>query len=134
MNEGFNLLKRHIDALGARWGIVSEEAFRSGIRGLIGKELGLKVEKWVKWDAEGYVFGHQANVDVDVAIRDDKTVLVEVKSRVNRADVYVFKRKAELYEKVEKRKPDKLIMITPYVDEDALESAKKFKIEVYTKV
>jgi len=56
MNAGFNLLRRHIDALGARWGLVSEAAFKEG---LIGKELGLMVEKWVKRDTEGYVFGRR---------------------------------------------------------------------------
>lgn len=57
MIEGFNLLRRHIDALGAR-GIISQQAFREGLRGVAEKELGLRVEKWVRWDEDGYVFGH----------------------------------------------------------------------------
>jgi len=28
MNEGFSLLRRHIDALGARWGFMAEEVFK----------------------------------------------------------------------------------------------------------
>jgi len=40
-------------------------------------------------------------VDVDVAISDEKTILVKVKSRVRPSDVYTFKRKAELCEKLE---------------------------------
>ncbi|MEM2561534.1 MAG: DUF3782 domain-containing protein, partial [Candidatus Bathyarchaeia archaeon] len=100
MIEGFNLLRRHIDALGARWGIISEKAFREGLRGIIEKELGLRVEKWVKWDGEGYVFGHPCTIDVDVAVRDAKIILIEVKSHVSRADAHAFKCKAEFYEKV----------------------------------
>jgi hypothetical protein len=45
MNKGFQLINRRIDTLGARWGIMSEEAFREGLRGLLEKELGFKIEK-----------------------------------------------------------------------------------------
>ena len=134
MIEGFNLLRRHIDALGARWGIISEQAFREGLRGIVEKELGLKVEKWVKLDVEGYVFGYPSMVDVDIAVHDEKLILVEIKSHASKSDVYVFKRKVELYEKTEGRKPSRLLIITPYIDEDAVELAGKFQIEVYTKV
>jgi len=34
MNEGFQLLRRHIDALGARWGLLAEESFRAGMVGV----------------------------------------------------------------------------------------------------
>jgi len=40
-------------------------------------------------------------VDVDVAISDEKTIMVEVKSHVRPSDVYTFKRKTELCEKLE---------------------------------
>ncbi|MEM3745653.1 MAG: DUF3782 domain-containing protein [Candidatus Bathyarchaeia archaeon] len=131
MLEGFNLLRRHIDALGARWGIISEQAFREGLRGVAEKELGLKIEKWVRWDGDGYVFGHPSTIDVDVAVRDDKIILIEVKSHISRADAHAFKRKAEFYEKVEGKKPSRLIIVTPYADEDAIETAKQLQIEVY---
>jgi len=45
MIKGFELVERHISALGARWGLISEEAFREGLKGLLEKELGLKVER-----------------------------------------------------------------------------------------
>ncbi|MEM2363685.1 MAG: DUF3782 domain-containing protein [Candidatus Nezhaarchaeales archaeon] len=134
MMEGFNLLKRHIDALGARWGLLSEQAFREGLRSLIEKEFGFKVEKWVRWDGEGYVHGHPSDVDVDIAVHDEKIILIEIKSHVGRSDVSTFKRKAEFYERVEGRKPDRLLIVTPYADEKALETAKQLQIEVYTGV
>ncbi|MEM2213257.1 MAG: DUF3782 domain-containing protein [Candidatus Nezhaarchaeales archaeon] len=134
MITGFDLLKRHIDALGARWGLLSERAFKEGLRSLVEKEFGFKVEKWVKWDGEGYVHGHPSDVDVDVAVHDGKVVLVEVKSHVGRPDVSTFKRKAEFYERAEGRKPYRLIIVTPYADESALETAKQLQIEVYTGV
>ncbi|MEM2438837.1 MAG: hypothetical protein QW093_05860, partial [Candidatus Bathyarchaeia archaeon] len=55
----------------------------------------------------------------------------EVKSHISRADAYAFKRKAEFYEKVEGKKPSRLIIVTPYADEDAIETAKQLQIEVY---
>ena len=44
MLKGFELIRRHLDALDARWGIMSEEAFREGLKGLLKEELGLEVE------------------------------------------------------------------------------------------
>ena len=134
MNRGFELLRRHIDALGARWGMLSEQAFREGLKGLIEKEFGLRVEKWVRRDDEGYVFGYPSDVDVDVAVHNGRVILVEVKSHVGRGDVYVFKRKAEFYEMAEGRKPARLIIVTHYADEDALEAARSLQVEVYTKL
>jgi len=131
MMEGFNLLRRHIDALGARWGLLSERAFKEGLRSLIEREFGFRVERWVRWDSEGYVHGHPSDIDIDIAVHDEKIILVEVKSHVGRPDVSTFKRKAEFYERVEGRKPDRLIIVTPYADENALETAKQLQIEVY---
>ncbi|MCX8204978.1 MAG: DUF3782 domain-containing protein [Candidatus Nezhaarchaeota archaeon] len=132
--KGFNLIRRHIDALGARWGMLSERAFREGLKGLIEKELGLQVEKWVRRDEEGYVHGHPSVVDLDVAVSDRKLVLIEVKSHVDLPDVSTFKRKAEFYERVEKRRPDRLVIVTPYADEEALEAARQLQVEIYTGV
>ena len=48
---------------------------------------------------------YPSQVDIDVAISDEKTILVEVKSHVRQSDVYTFKRKAELYEKLKAGNP-----------------------------
>ena len=133
MNRGFQLLRRHIDALGARWGMISEEAFREGLRGIL-EELGLKVERWIHFDREGMVFGYPSQIEINVAIKDGRIILVELSSHVRASDVYIFKRKAEFYEKVAKRKPDRLLMITPFADPQALELARKLGIQIYTKV
>jgi len=134
MNEGFSLLRRNLEALGARWGLMAEDAFKEGLRGLLEKEVGLAVSRWTSFDDDGTVFGYPCIVDVDVAIRDGKTILVEVKSHVNASDVYTFKRKAELYERKTGQKPARLIMVTPYTDDKAREAALKHNIEIYTKV
>jgi hypothetical protein len=134
MNRGFELIERHISALGARWGLMAESAFRESLRGLLEKELGFRVEKWKAYDETGIVFGYPSEVEIDVTISDGKLILIEVSSHVRASDVLQFRRKAELYEKLSGRRPDRLIMVTPYVDEKALEAARRLEIEVYTKV
>ena len=134
MVKGFELVERHISAIGARWGIMSEEAFREGLKGLLEKEFKLKVERWTGFDGEGLVYGYPCQVEVDVAIHNKKIVLVEVKSHIRASDVYTFKRKAELYMKLTGKKPDRLLIVTPYAEDKALEAAKNLNIEVYTKI
>jgi hypothetical protein len=134
MNRSFMLVERHISALGTRWGLMSEEAFREGIKGLVERELGFKVERWVKFDGEGFVYGYPSQVEVDVAIHDERLILMEVKSHVRASDIYIFRRVAEFYEKVEGRKPARLIMVTPYADEKVMEASLRLGIEVYTKI
>jgi len=53
MNKGFEAINRLISALGARWGVMTEEAVREGLKKLITKEFGYKVERWRKFDGEG---------------------------------------------------------------------------------
>lgn len=134
MNRSFMLVERHISALDTRWGLMSEEAFREGIKGLVERELGFKVERWVKFDGEGFVYGYPSQVEVDVAIHDERLILMEVKSHVRASDIYIFRRVAEFYEKVEGRKPARLIMVTPYADEKVMEASLRLGIEVYTKI
>ncbi|MEM3111014.1 MAG: DUF3782 domain-containing protein [Candidatus Caldarchaeum sp.] len=134
MARGFELMNRHLNALGARWGIMAESAFREGLRGVLERELGLVVERWTAYDEDGYVYGYPSAVDIDVAVRDGKTILVEVKSHVRRSDVNEFRRKAEFYGLKTGKTAERKVIVTPYVEEEALEAAKQLEIEVYTKV
>jgi hypothetical protein len=134
MVKGFDLVNRHISALGARWGIMTEDAFREGLRGILEKEFGVKVERWVARDEDGMVYGFSSVIEIDIAIKDGKTMLIEISSSVDRSKVAAFLRKAKLYEKKTGIKPERLIMVTPYADEDAIEAAKEVNIEIYTKV
>jgi hypothetical protein len=134
MIRGFELVERHISALGARWGLMAEDAFRESLRGLLERELGFRVEKWKAYDEAGIVFGYPSEVEVDVTVSDEKLILIEVSSHVRASDVLQFRRKAELYEKKAGKRPDRLIMVTPYIDEKALEAAKQLGVEAYTRV
>jgi len=132
MNRGFDRLQRRLDALGARWGIMSEAAFREGLRGVVEEELGLRVERWTAYDGEGKVFGFSSEVEVDVAVKDGRVILIEITSHAKASDVILFKRKAELYAKKEGRRPDRLVIITPYAEEDAKKVAERLGVEIYT--
>ncbi len=134
MMRGFDLVNSHISALGARWGMMAEDAFREGLRGILEKELGLKVERWTARDDEGIVYGYASVIEVDVAVKDGKILLIEVSSRISPSDVAAFVRKAELYEKETGTRPDRLIMVTPYAEEKAVEAALKLGVEIYTRV
>ncbi|MEM3123686.1 MAG: DUF3782 domain-containing protein [Nitrososphaerota archaeon] len=134
MKTGFILINRHLDAIGARWGIMAESAFREGLRGVLEKEIGLSVEKWTSYDEEGVVYGYPSVVDIDIAIKDGKTILVEVKSHVRRSDVTEFRKKIEFYSLKTGKTPERKLIITPYAEDEALEAAKHLDIEVYTRV
>jgi hypothetical protein len=134
MMRGFDAMNRRISALGARWGLESEEAFREGLRGILEKELGLKVERWSAFDETGSVFGHPSQVEVDVAVSNGRVMLIEVSSHVKQADVAALVKKAELYERITGRRPDRLIVVTPFAEERAMEAALKLGVEIYTRV
>jgi len=125
---------RRLMALGARWGVESEEAFRNAMKGIVEGILGVaRVSKWVYFDKDGVVYGYPLQVDVDVAIKDSTHILVEVKSSVSRGDVSEFSRVGRLYEMVTGIKP-RLVMVTPFIDDRGLEAARTLGIEVYTDV
>jgi hypothetical protein len=134
MIRGFELVESHISALGARWGIMAESAFRESLRGLLEKELGYRVEKWTVFDEAGRVYGYPSLVDVDVTVSDGKLILIEVSSHIKTSDITTFKRKAELYMEKTGKRPDKLVVVTPYIDDTAQKAAKELGIGVYTKV
>jgi len=94
------------------------------------KELGFRVERLKAYDDKGIVFGYPSNVEVDVAIVDEKVILIEVSSHVKVSDIYIFKRKAELYREKTGREADRLIIVTPYADEKGFEVATKLGIEI----
>ncbi|RLE85726.1 MAG: hypothetical protein DRJ41_00595 [Thermoprotei archaeon] len=128
--EGFS---RRLDALGARWGILSEKAFRNSMKEVLERYFRARVEKWTYYDKDGVVYEHPSIIEVDLVIRDREHLLIEVKSSVSKGDVVELKRIGELYERVRGIRP-KLAVVSPYVDERAKEMARIFGIEIYTSV
>jgi len=131
VNRRLDSFERKLIALGARWGVESEEAFREAMKGILERILGTAmVERWTYFDSEGEVFGHPAQVEVDLLIRDGVHVLVEVKASVSDADVAKLWRVGRLYEKATGVKP-RLVIVSPFVDERAIKLAGELGVEVY---
>ncbi len=126
-------IERRITALGARWGIESENAFREAMRGVIEEVLGAgRVERWRYYDDKGEVYGFPSQVEVDLVVKDNVHVLVEIKASTSSGDVLELWRIGNLYSKVMGVKP-RLVLITPFIDDKGLNTAKKLGVEVYTK-
>ncbi|RFA96092.1 PD-(D/E)XK nuclease family protein [Pyrobaculum aerophilum] len=107
-------LNLRLEALGARWGLASEDAFREGVRELL-REAGYAVEKWVYFDSEGHVYGHPSEVELDVVVKDGVVMAVEITAALKRGDLQVVRRKAELYQRVSGRRIDKIIVVTAFI-------------------
>ena len=88
-----------IGALGARWGIYSEESFRNGLKGILEEAFDVEVININEFDDEGYVFGRPDQVELDIIIRDGTLIICEIKSSIDKADMYIFERKVHFYEK-----------------------------------
>jgi Uncharacterized conserved protein containing a coiled-coil domain, COG5493 len=134
VEDAIKAFDRRLMALGARWGVESEEAFRNAMRGVVEGILGVAtVGKWVYFDKDGMVYGHPSQVEVDVAIRDGTHILIEIKASASSGDALEFSRVGKLYETITGIKP-RLILVTPFIDDRGLEAARKLGIEVYTSV
>jgi len=120
-----------IGSLGSRWGIQTEKAFRDALRSILEDSFGVKVEQYLDWDEEGTVFGEPDQVEMDVIIHNGTLLLCEIKSSMNKSDMYVFWRKKKFYEDRHSRKADRVIVISPMVDRRAVPTAQKLGIEIF---
>lgn len=128
----FRDLDNKIVGLGARWGIMSEESFREGLKALLTEEIGLEVEHYEGYDDEGIVFVQPDQVEVDLIVKDDSLILVEIKSSMSRGDVDTFQRKVEFYEKKQNLKVGRKVIISPGIDYQTVKFAQSLGMEVYT--
>ena len=126
--------KKHdatIGALGARWGLHSESAFRKGLRAILEGSFGVKVERYEDYDYEGTVFGRPEHVELEVIIHNGTLILCEIKSSMSKSDMYSFWRKKNFYENKHDCKAGRVIVISPMMDDYAKSAAKDLDIEVY---
>jgi len=130
-SELLRRLDSKIGALGRRWGLMSEAAFREGMYELL-TPYGFRVERFWARDEEGFVFGRPEQIEIDLLVRNETTIAAEIRSSVSKADVWVFLRKVEFLERLLNRKIDRRAIISPFVDDDALEFAQQTGVEVFT--
>ncbi len=135
MEEVKRLSRKHdstIGALGARWGLHSEESFRNALKGILEESFPVKVERYINYDKEGIVFGRPDQIELDLIIKNGEIIVAEIKSSMSKADVYAFLRKLDFYQSKEGVKVSRAIIISPMVDPKAKEVALKNGIEVYS--
>lgn len=123
-----------IGAIGARWGMRSEQSFRNALKWILGEVSGLEVINVVEYDEEGEVFGRPDQIELDLVIKNGLLIICEIKSSVSKPDIYIFLKKAEFYQKQHFVKADRLIVISPMIDKKALELAKDWGIKTYSYV
>ncbi|ABY34484.1 MAG TPA: DUF3782 domain-containing protein [Chloroflexus aurantiacus] len=121
-----------IGALGARWGLHSEETFRSALRGILTDFFNLEVVQVNEYDETGEVFGRPEQIELDLIIKNGTLLICEIKLSMSKADMYLFERKARWYERCHERQADQLMVISPMVDARARKVAERFNIIVYS--
>jgi len=135
LREIRDLSRKHdstIGALGARWGLHTEQSFRNALKGILENSFGVEVLNVTEFDDEGEVFGRPDQVELDVIIQDGTLILCEIKSSMSKSDMYAFERKVRFYEKRHSRKAHRALVISPMVERRAREVAQKLGIEVYS--
>jgi hypothetical protein len=121
-----------IGALGARWGLYSEAAFRNGLKAILEDTFGVQVLNVVEYDDAGEVFGRPEQIELDLIIRNGDLILCEIKSSVSKPDLYAFLRKVEFYEKRHQRQATRKMVISPMVHPSAQPIGPRLGIEVYS--
>jgi hypothetical protein len=121
-----------IGALGSRWGSQSEASFREALAGILKDFQEIKVINVIEWDENGAVFGHPDQIELDIIIKNGVLIVCELKSSVNKSDMYTFERKVRFYEQKRAKSVSRMLIISPFVDKHAMPIADKLGIEVYS--
>ncbi len=124
-------LGKLVTTIAHRFGVITESSFRQALNDILSKYFGATASKWSVYDEEGIVFGYPSMVDIDVVVKDDVHIVVEVKSRVDPEDVYKLYRVGLLYEKKTGVKP-KLAIVAGFVSRKALEAGSKLGVDIYS--
>ena len=122
---------RGIGALGSRWGIQSEKAFRDALAGILEQSFGVQVINVNEYDDAGEVFGQPDQVELDVIIKNGLMIICELKSSIDKAGMYSFERKARFYEKRHQRQANRLMVVSPMIDTRARKVGERLGIEMY---
>jgi len=128
----FRKIDRTVGGLGARWGMMSERACRNALAGILEKSFGVRVLNITEYDSSGEVFGYPDQIELDVIIKNGLLIICELKSSMDKSAMYAFERKARFYEKLQGRKADRLIVVSPMIDPLAKEVGARLNIEMFT--
>ena len=121
-----------LGSIGRRWGRDLEKTVLELYRRVL-EERGItpeKIEKFTYVDVDGRYYVKGSKIEFDIYMHNEKIYLAEIKSHADAEDVEWLYKRAEIYEKIRGRKPDKLILVAVHIDEDAYARAKELGIEV----
>ena len=121
-----------IGALGARWGVATENSYRSMLESILVKSFDVEVQNYIGFDETGTVFGRPDQVELDVIIKNGILIIIELKSSVSKNDLYIFERKVRWYELKFSLKADRAIVVSPMVDRWAISVAEKLHVELFS--
>jgi len=126
-------LNATLGAIGSRWGIRTEASYRNALKGIL-EEVApdLEVIHFEDFDSEGMVYDRPGTVELDVIIKNGLLMLCELKSSMSRADMFAFYKKAKFYERKQNRKGDRLIVISPMVEDQAKKVADELGVKIYS--
>ncbi|MFB1489007.1 MULTISPECIES: PD-(D/E)XK nuclease family protein [unclassified Thiocapsa] len=122
---------RGIGALGSRWGLQSEKAFRDALAAILEQSFDVQVVNVTDYDDSGEVFGRPDQIELDVIIKNGLLLICELRSSIDKAGMYIFERKARFYERRHERKANRLIVISPMIDGRARKVGERLGIEMY---
>jgi hypothetical protein len=131
VGEQKSRLDRKIGALGVRWGIGSERAFRQALAAVLTESFGVEVLNINEYDDAGEVFGRPDQIELDIIVRNGTLIIFELKSSTDRSQLYIFSRKIAFYEKRHQRTADRKILVSPFIHPRAQELAQELGIETY---
>lgn len=126
-------IETQIGGLGARWGMQTEEAFRQAMKTIL-EEVGFTADRYLTYDTTGEVFGHPDQVELDVVIHNGTAIVIEIKSSLDRGQVYLFSRKVAFYQRKTGQQVTRQVIVTPFAEPRARDVAGNLGVEICTDV
>jgi hypothetical protein len=121
-----------VGALGARWGVSTENSYRSMLESILVKSFNVEVQNFIGLDESGTVFGRPDQIELDIIIKNGSLIIMELKSSISKNDLYIFERKVRWYESKFDVIVNRAIVVSPMVDRWAIAVAEKLKIELFS--
>lgn len=139
MNRGFEdarkdreLLRVSLITLSTRGGVELQNTILSLLKDkLIQENIGvseIKLEDLV--DSEGKIFYENYNTDIDILIKNDKIILIEIKFKADNRDIFQILKKGELFKQIKKKSYDELMLVCLEINSMNFEQAIKQGIKV----
>ena len=75
---------RGVGALGSRWGLQSEQAFRDALAAILEQSFDVQVVNVTEYDDTGEVFGRPDQIELDVIVKNGLLLICELKSSIDK--------------------------------------------------